>query len=54
MAISALFDPEILQTEFTTQTLRPEKIGPSLIQGNYIIVVNHRADYLLFPPDPLP
>ena len=52
MAVTTLFNPQVVQAELITEPFCPEQIGATLIHRNDVIIINVRTDEFLFAPDP--
>jgi len=51
VGITTKFNPQILDADHLSETLRPEKIGPAFIKRDDVFVSNLRKEPFLFSPD---
>ena len=51
VAVSALLDPQLGDSEFPPQAIRPEKVRPPLIERDDVFIVYQRADPLFLAPN---
>lgn len=51
MAVSALLDPQFTDSEFSTQTIGPEKVCPPFVERDDVFIVYQRADPLFLAPN---